>query len=245
MSRNKIRLFFKTSNGEERLFINLVQMRSEKSVYFMILHETCNINVGHVNPDNTLTIVDTSTASNRPKISVHTSGSVHVKNIDNKIIMKFKIPPIEKLEYPQEICTVLPTNPLSYPLRIGSRDLDTEIDLSWMQKGIFGLKIFLMKPCKLERKINEIFLPVDLRYPIGTEMRVIYREYREFGFFIQYYQTPALTRYDYANDELWIFNKPEDSEQQIQPAIFNGKIYEKNGKKITVSEPNIELKKIK
>jgi len=245
MSKNKIRLFFKTPSGKEHSFINLVQMRSEKSVYFITLHETCKSHVGYIDKDNNLKIVNTCSASDRPKISVHTSGQVHVKNKDDKIIIKFKIPPIEKLNYPQEICTIFPTNPFSYPPRIGSNELDTEIDLSWIEKGKFGLKICLIKPCELERKINEILLPVDSRYPMETEMRVTYKEYREFGFFITYYQTPLLTRNDYAEDELWIFNKPEDSEKQIQPVIFDGNIIEKDGKKIVISEPKLELKKIK
>lgn len=244
MARNKIRLIFKLPNGEEHIFMNLCQMTSDKSVYFNTLMTEAEVKrVGVIEKDRLLTAPVTSGSKNL-KVSVHSSGQVHAKTSDGKLFIKFNISPLEKLKSPQEICTILPVNPLRYPVRRGIRQLDMEKDLSWIKQGSFGVKIYVVKPLPIERTINEIPIPLDKRFPTGTNGRMIYKEYREFGFYLYIYQTPKLASSAHGVLEHWFFNKHKNSKKQVKPIIDNEGIYEKDGVKITVSKPKIELRKV-
>lgn len=245
MSKNKVRLFFKLSDRAEHVYMNIFQMFPEKSVYLTSLLKKEKIYIGYVSDKNSITILDRVPVQDQPKISIHTSEKIHVKTANNnKKIIEYRIPQIEKLNYPQEICTIFSANPLSYPLRNSKGKLDTEIDLSDITKGVFGLKIYLVKPCKPERKINSLLTPFDKRFPIGSKITTTYKTYKEFAFFISYYQTPKLTSYSYDKNELWIFTKPKDTEKQSTSTIIEDRIFEINGKKIEISKPKIELNKL-
>lgn len=246
MARNKIRLYFKLTNGEERIFMNFYQMTSDKSVYFNTLMEGAEVKrVGVIDKEKELlSTAPIASGSKNLKVSVHSSGQVHAKTSEGKLFTKFNIPPLEQLKVPQEICTILPANPFIYSLRKGIRKLDMEIDLCWIKKGSFGVKIYIYKPLPIERAINGISIPLNARFPKGTNGQMIYKEYRGFGFYIFIYQTPKLASSVHDVLEHWFFNRPKNSKKQVEPIIIKGRIYEKDGVKITISKPKIELKKV-
>lgn len=245
MAKNKIRYYFTLPTGDEHLFMNFIQqMDSDKSVYFMTLLEKAEFKVvGKLDKNGKYSGLKVPSGYIFSKVSVHKSGQVWVKTRDGKPFIDYHIPPLEKLEYPTEMCTIFPVNPTRYPLRIEKRQLDTNLDLNWIKKGSFGVKIYLIKPQVIEREVGELLSPLESRYPIGTKEIIKYREYRGFGFFLTLFQTPKLAERKYDEIEHWFFKRNHNF--LSKPTIINDKVYNEKGKRIEISVPEVEVYKVK
>ncbi len=247
MTENEIRLYFKLKNGEHHKFLKLVQKMKEddKSIYiFPTLEQPKIKKLGVLNKkEKKLKYKSVEEEYNYPKISIHYHGQVHVKsqNSDKKFI-KFNIGPLPELNHPRKICTIFPTNPSSYPLKSKKGKVDMNIDLKFIKKGIFACELYVISPLEIDRVVKNILFPINSGLSSGTEGRLIYKEFRGFGFFIFIYQEPVFKQANFDKLEHWFFNKKPLS--KITPIELDGRRFQKNGITINISKPKIEVKKV-